>query len=37
MSCQLAIILGTTSARIFPTLREIEDRWGVAGTAVSEA
>ena len=32
----LAIIVGTSSTRIFPTLREIEDRWGVAGTAVAE-
>lgn len=32
----LTIILGVTSTTIFPTLREIEDRWGVSGTAVTE-
>ncbi|CAJ1336364.1 unnamed protein product [Effrenium voratum] len=32
----LTVILGVTATTIFPTLRSIEDRWGVAGTAVTE-
>jgi hypothetical protein len=34
---QLTIILGVTSSSIFPTLRDIEDRWGVSGSAMTEA
>ena len=34
---QLTIILGITSSSIFPTLRDIEDRWGVSGSAMTEA
>ncbi|CAL1156399.1 unnamed protein product [Cladocopium goreaui] len=32
----LTIILGVTSSSIFPTLRDIEDRWGVSGSAMTE-
>eukprot|EP00435_Cladocopium_sp_Y103_P022325 s425_g5.t1 len=32
----LTIILGITSSSIFPTLRDIEDRWGVSGSAMTE-
>lgn len=34
---QLTIILGITSTSIFPTLRSIENRWGLSGSAMTEA
>ena len=34
---QLTIILGITSTTVFPTLRSIENRWGLSGSAMTEA
>lgn len=31
------MILGVSILRIFPTLRRLDDRWGVSGSAMTEA
>lgn len=34
---ELTVILGVSVLRIFPTLRRLDDRWGVSGSAMTEA